>query len=151
MAGTSWDKLGQMDAAFEIVAPAIRRVATESGVKLHEFFRDDPVWRLNFTREHGGEAMVDVAWSEETPDTYRVVATWWLDDYDSTMRSQRSEPIGEFRRDQPLEALEALLRRGVEAIDGWGLDDLTEKLGPYPDWQKYSTREEFGKIRLPKR
>jgi hypothetical protein len=47
MAGTSWDKLGQVDAAFELVAPARRRVAESEGVELHEFFRDDPVWRLN--------------------------------------------------------------------------------------------------------
>lgn len=140
-----------MDAAFEIVAPAIRRVATESGVKLHEFFRDDPVWRLNFTREDGGEAMVDVTWSEETPDTYRVTATWWLDDYDSTMRSQRSEVIGEFKRDQAPADLEGLLRKGLATIDAWSPADLDQKLGPYPDWQRYSTREEFGKIRLPLR
>ena len=60
MAGTSWDKLGQMDAAFEIVAPAIRRVAETEGVKLFEFHRDDPLWRLACARAAGGEASVDV-------------------------------------------------------------------------------------------
>ena len=47
MAGTSWDRLGQTEAAFELVAPVLRRVARAEGLKLDEFFRDDPVWRLS--------------------------------------------------------------------------------------------------------
>ena len=77
VAGTSWDKLGQMDAAFELVAPALRRVAGVEGVKLHEFFRDDPVWRLDFARNAGGEAIIDVAWEGAAggvPRDGRVVA-----------------------------------------------------------------------------
>src|SRR5919204_2729687 len=102
MAGTSWDKLGQMDQAFEIVAPAIRRVAQAEGVRLIEFHRDDPIWRLNFARQIGGEAVVDVAWEEERPDTYKVSAGWWQDDYDTTIRRSHSEEIGEFTREKPL-------------------------------------------------
>ena len=88
MAGTSWDKLGQMDAAFEIVAPAIRRAAEAEGVKLIEFHRDDPLWRLAWARAGGGEASVDVEWTEDTPDTYWIIATWFKDDWDSTLRHQ---------------------------------------------------------------
>ena len=151
MAGTSWDKLGQMDAAFEIVAPAIRRVATESGVKLLEFHRDDPLWRLTFAREIGGEAVIDVAWSDERPEFYTVSASWWVDDYDSAMRSQRREELGEFRRDEPLEALEALLRQALARVDAWTPADLDQQSGPFPDWQKYQSREDFMRVRLPRR
>jgi hypothetical protein len=151
VAGTSWDKLGQMDAAFEIVAPAIRRVAQAEAVKLSEFHRDDPIWRLNFARNAGGEAVVDVAWAEERPDTYTVSATWWLDDYDTTMRRQHREEVGEFTREQPLGELEALLTDAVRRVDSWTEADLDQQSGPYPDWQRYQTREDFHRSRLPKR
>ncbi len=151
MAGTSWDKLGQMDAAFEIVAPAIRRVAQAAGVKLLEFHRDDPLWRLDFARKAGGEAVVDVAWTEERPDSYAVSATWWLDDYDSATRRLHHEEVGEFRREEPLEQLDALLERALGSIDAWTEAHLDQHQGPFPDWQKYQSREDFNRIRLPSR
>jgi hypothetical protein len=151
MAGTSWDKLGQMDAAFELVAPALRRVAQAEGVKLHEFFRDDPLWRLDFAREAGGEAVVDVAWREERPEEYEVSASWWVDDYDSAMRRSRQEAVGTFTRDRSLDDLEALLRQALASIDGWTEADLDQASGPYPDWQSYQSRDEFYRTRLPRR
>jgi hypothetical protein len=151
MAGTSWDKLGQTDAAFELVAPVLRRVARSEGVRLHEFFRDDPVWRLDFAREAGGEAVVDVAWREERPEEYEVSASWWVDDYDSTMRRSRSEAVGTFTRDRSLDDLEALLRRALASIEGWTEADLDQTSGPHPDWQRYQSRDEFYRTRLPRR
>jgi hypothetical protein len=150
LAGTSWDKLGQMDAAFEVVAPAIRRAAQQAGVKLLEFHRDDPLWRLAWARAGGGEASVDVEWTEDTPDTYWVTATWFIDDWETTMRRQHVEEVGEFVRDQPLPALEEMLAQAIATIDGWTAADLDEESGPYPDWRQYS-REEFGRTRLPTR
>ena len=151
MAGTSWDKLGQMDAAFELVAPAMRRVAQAEGVKLHEFFRDDPVWRLDFARGAGGEAVVDVAWQEDRPEEYAVSASWWMDDYDSTTRRSHQEEVGTFTRDRSLDDLEALLRGALARIDGWTEADLDQRSGPYPDWQRYQSRDEFYRTRLPRR
>ena len=151
MAGTSWDKLGQMDAAFELVAPALRRVAQAEGVKLHEFFRDDPVWRLDFVRSAGGEAVIDVAWQEDRPEEYAVSASWWLDDYDTTMRRSRLEAVGTFTRDRSLDDLERLLREALARIDGWTEADLDQRSGPYPDWQRYQSRDEFYRTRLPRR
>ena len=151
MAGTSWDKLGQMDAAFELVAPALRRVARAEGVKLHEFFRDDPVWRLDFARQAGGEAVVDVAWQEERPDEYRVLASWWVDDYDTTLRRSCRREVGTFTRDRPLDELEAMLGAALRLIDGWTQADLDQQSGPYPDWQRYQSRDEFYRTRLPRR
>jgi hypothetical protein len=151
MAGTSWDKLGQMDAAFELVAPALRRVAQAEGLKLHEFFRDDPVWRLDFARQAGGEAVVDVAWREDDPEEYRVSASWWLDDYDTTLRRSRQEEVGTFTRDRSLDDLEAMLREGLRRIDGWTEADLDQQSGPHPDWQRYQSRDEFYRTRLPRR
>ncbi len=151
MAGTSWDKLGQMDAAFELVAPALRRVAQAEGLKLHEFFRDDPVWRLDFARRVGGEAVVDVAWREDRPEEYLVSASWWLDDYDTTLRRSRQEELGVFTRDRSLDDLEAMLRDALRRIDGWSEADLDQQSGPYPDWQRYQSRDEFYRTRLPRR
>jgi hypothetical protein len=151
MAGTSWDKLGQMDAAFELVAPALRRVAESERLKLHEFFRDDPVWRLNFVRQAGGEAAIDLAWQEERPEEYAVSATWWLDDYDTTMRRSRQEAVGTFTRDRSLADLEALLRDALRRIDAWTEADLDQGSGPHPDWQRYQGRDEFYRTRLPRR
>jgi hypothetical protein len=151
VAGTSWDKLGQMDAAFELVAPALRRVAGAQGVKLHEFFRDDPLWRLDFARQAGGEGVVDVAWEEDRPEEYRVSAAWWLDDYDSAMRRSHDEEIGVFTRDRPLDDLEAMLVEGLARVDGWTDAVLDQTSGPYPDWQRYQSRDEFYRTRLPVR
>ena len=151
MAGTSWDKLGQMDAAFELVAPVLRRVAKAEGVKLHEFFRDDPVWRLDFAREAGGEAVVDVAWQEDHPEEYAVAASWWLDDYDSTMRRSHLEEVGTFTRDRSLDDLEAMLVDALHRIDGWTEADLDQSSGPHPDWQRFQSRDEFYRTRLPRR
>ncbi len=110
MAGTSWDKLGQMDAAFEVVAPAIRRVTESSGARLHEFFRDDPVWRLDFTRKRSGDPAVDVSWSEEAPDRYQVTALWWADD------KLTREEAGTFTRERPLDDLVALLEQAIAKL-----------------------------------
>ena len=151
MAGTSWDKLGQMDAAFEEIAPTIRAVAQEANVKLHEFFRDDPLWRLDFAREAGGEAVVDVAWSEDRPDVFTIAASWWVDDYDTTMRKLHREEIGVFQRNQAAAELEAVLKQALARIDAWSASDLDQESGPYPDWQRYQSREEFGRLRLPRR
>ena len=151
MAGTSWDKLGQMDAAFELVAPALRRVAGAEGLKLHEFFRDDPIWRLDFARHMGGEAVIDVAWEEGRPEEYRVTASWWMDDYDTTIRRSRKEDLGVFTRDRSLDELEAMVREALRRIDSWSAADLNETSGPYPDWQKYQSRDDFYRTRLPKR
>ena len=150
MAGTSWDKLGQMDAAFELVAPALRRVARAEGVKLHEFFRDDPLWRLDFARQAGGEAVVDVAWTEERPEEYRVTAAWWLDDYESAIRRSHQEDVGTFTRDRSLEDLEALLHDALGRIDGWTEADLDRSSGPHADWHAQS-RDDFYRTRLPRR
>jgi hypothetical protein len=151
MAGTSWDKLGQMDAAFELIAPALRRVAGAERVMLREFFRDDPVWRLDFARQVGGEAVVDVAWREDRPEEYRVSASWWLDDYDTTLRRSRMEEVGTFTRDRSLEELEAMVLAALHRIDGWTEADLDQQSGPYPDWQRHQSRDEFYRTRLPRR
>lgn len=151
MAGTQWDKLGQMDAAFEIVAPALRRVSQAEGVKLQEFYNEDPIWRLAFAREQGGEARVDVAWEESQPDTYQVRALWWIDDYDTTMRRLHEEAVGEFKRDQPLEDLERLVRAALGRIDEWDPSVLDQESGPHPDWRRFPSREEFMRVRLPVR
>ena len=151
MAGTSWDKLGQMDAAFELVAPVLRRVAAAEGLKLHEFFRDDPIWRLNFARRAGGEAVVDVAWEEDRPEEYQVTSSWWLDDYDTTMRRSRQEAVGVFTRDRSLDDLEGMVRDALRRIDSWSEADLNQTTGPYPDWQRYQSREDFYRTRLPRR
>ena len=110
MAGTSWDKLGQMDQAFEAVAPAIRAAAQASGARLHEFFRDDPVWRLDFTRKRPGDPAVDVSWSEDQPDRFTLTALWWEGD------SLRREPAGEYHREEPLAELEARVREAVARL-----------------------------------
>jgi hypothetical protein len=120
-------------------------------LKLVEFHRDDPIWRLSFAREVGGEALVDVAWEEERPDAYRVAASWWIDDYDTTMRRLRHEEIGEFTRERPLDELETLLHEAVRRVDSWTEADLDQRSGPYPDWQRYQSREDFYRSRLPKR
>lgn len=107
MAGTSWDKLGQMDQAFEAVAPAIRAVAGRSGARLHEFFRDDPVWRLDFARKRAGDPAVDVSWTEDEPDAYNVTVLWWEGE------ALRREAAGSYTRQQPLPELERLLDAAV--------------------------------------
>jgi hypothetical protein len=150
MAGTSWDRLGQMDAAFELVAPVLRRVARAEGLKLHEFFRDDPVWRLDFAREAGGEAVIDVGWEEDRPEEYRVSAAWWVDDYDSTTRRSREEEVGVFTRDRSLDDLEAMLRDALARVDAWREPDLDRTAGPFPDWRRQG-RDEFYRTRLPRR
>src|SRR6266568_1826247 len=119
MAGTSWDKLGQMDA--------------------------------DFARQAGGEAVVDVAWQEDRPEAYTVSAAWWLDDYDTATRRSRQETVGTFTRDRSLDDLEALLLEALRRIDGWTEADLDQRSGPHPDWQRYQSRDEFYRTRLPRR
>ena len=112
MAGTSWDKLGQMDQAFELVAPALRRVAAAQGLRLHEFFRDDPVWRIDLTSAAGTDAAVDVSWSEERPEEYAVTLLWWESE------QLRREEVGTYTRDRPLDELEALLQAAATRVAG---------------------------------
>ena len=67
------------------------------------------------------------------------------------MRRQHVEELGEFTREQPPDRLEEMLRDAVKKVDSWQEADLDEESGPYPDWQRYQTREEFGRTRLPVR
>jgi hypothetical protein len=103
MAGTSWDRLGQTGLAFELVAPVLRRVADAEGARLHEFFRDDPVWRLDLESRTANDVALDVSWSEERPEEYGVNLIWWEDG-----KLQRQE-VGTFTRDRPLDELETML------------------------------------------
>jgi hypothetical protein len=75
-------------------------------VRLHEFFRDDPVWRLDLA----GRAAIDVSWSDERPEEYAVSVLWWEND------QLRREQIGTFTRDRPLDEVEALLEQGVARV-----------------------------------
>lgn len=100
MAGTSWDKLGQVEAAFEAVGPAIHAVAKASGARVREFHNEDPVWRL----VAGTDAYVDVVWDEGRPDIFFVRSIRWVDDRPQT------EPVGEFQRDHDQSELQALIR-----------------------------------------
>lgn len=99
-----------MDQAFEIVAPAIRRAAESSGARLHEFFRDDPVWRLDFTRKRPGDPAVDVSWSEDDPETYVVTAIWWEGE------NLKRDAAGTFTRDRSLDELEQLIGAAVAKL-----------------------------------
>lgn len=110
MAGTSWDRLGQTERAFELVAPALRRVAAAEGARLHEFFRDDPVWRLDFAGRGRGEGAVDVAWEDDRPEDYTVSVLWWEGE-----RLQRHE-VGSFSRERSLDDLESMLRDAVARL-----------------------------------
>jgi hypothetical protein len=110
MAGTSWDRLGQTERAFELVAPALRRFAEAEGARLREFFRDDPVWRLEVPSGAAEEAAIDVSWSEEQPEEYAVTVIWWDDD------KPRREEVGTFTRDRSLYELESLLRDGASRL-----------------------------------
>ncbi len=101
-----------MDQAFEIVAPAIRRAAEASGARLHEFFRDDPVWRLDFSRSRAGDPAVDVSWGEGDAETYAVTALWWEGD-----RLTR-EFVGSFTRDRSLDELEELIKQAIAKLPG---------------------------------
>src|SRR5207253_1231505 len=98
-----WDRLGQMDLAFQLVAPVLRRVADAEGARLHEFFRDDPVWRLDLASRTANDVAIDVSWSEERPEEYAVTLIWWEDD------ALRREEVGTFTRDSSLDELEAML------------------------------------------
>ncbi len=102
MAGTSWDKLGQMDAAFEAVADAIRAAAREGGARLREFHNEDPIWRLVV-----GENYVDVIWDDSKPEVFTVRAVRWVDD------RPQYETVGEFQRDQDQAGLRSLIAEGL--------------------------------------
>jgi hypothetical protein len=98
VAGTSWDKLGQMDAAFEAVADTIRAAARESGAGLREFHNEDPLWRLVV-----GENYVDVIWDESRPEVFTVRSVRWADG------QPRYDPVGEYPRDHDPSELASLL------------------------------------------
>ena len=102
MAGTSWDKLGQMDAAFEAVADTIRAAAGEGGARLREFHNEDPVWRLVV-----GENYVDVTWDESKPEVFTVRAVRWVDD------KPEYDTVGEFARDHDQSELKSLIAEGL--------------------------------------
>jgi hypothetical protein len=74
-----------------------------------------------------------------------------VDDYDTTMRRSRQEDVGVFTRDRPLAELEAMVRGALGRIDGWTDADLVQSSGPYPEWQRYQSRDEFYRTRLPRR
>ena len=79
------------------------------------------------------------------------MSSWWVDDYDTTMRRSRQEAVGVFTRDRSLDDLEGMVRDALRRIDGWGQSDLNQTSGPYPDWHRYQTREDFYRTRLPRR
>ena len=107
MAGTSWDRAGHAEAAFEVVASPVRAVATLKGAVLIEFLRDDPVWRLVAPAEAGA---IDISWSEEAPDQFDITLIRW-----------RPKPVreawGSFSRERPAAELAALLESGLDSLN----------------------------------
>lgn len=108
MAGTGWDRLGQVEAVFEAAGPAIREAAGEAGARVREFHNEDPVWRLL----SGPDAYVDVAWDEERPDVLTVRAIRWIDDKPQTRQ------IGDFARDHEPSELKALIADAFASVRG---------------------------------
>lgn len=107
MAGTSWDKLGQVDAAFEAVAETIRAAARDGGARLREFHNEDPVWRLVV-----GENYVDVIWDESKPELFTVRAVRWVDD------KPQYDTVGEYLREHDQSELKALIADGLSRAAG---------------------------------
>lgn len=108
MAGTSWDKLGQVEAAFQAVGPAIHEAAKEAGARVREYHNEDPIWRV----VAGPDAYVDVVWDEGRPDLFSVRAIRWVDDKPET------EQIGEFARDHDSAELKVLIGDGLQRVRG---------------------------------
>ncbi len=67
------------------------------------------------------------------------------------MRRSHQEEVGTFTRDRSLDDLEAMLRDALRRIDSWTEAELDQRAGPYPDWQRYQSRDEFYRTRLPRR
>src|SRR3984893_16388746 len=110
MAGTSWDRLGSIGPAFQLVAPALPPARQAQGVRLHEFFRDDPVWRFDLAGKAGVDAAIDVSWSDEQPEEYNVTLLWWEND------QLRREEVGTFTRDRSLDELQELVEEAVSRV-----------------------------------
>ena len=108
MAGTSWDRLGQVEAAFDAVGPAIHEAAQEAGARVREYHNEDPIWRI----VAGPDAYVDVVWDEGNPDAFTVRAVRWV------AERPQSEPIGEFARDADIALLKALIASGLARVSG---------------------------------
>lgn len=107
VAGTSWDKLGQVEAAFEAVAEPIREAAKEGGARLREFHNEDPIWRLV-----AGENYVDVIWDESKPEVFTVRVIRWIDD------KPQYDQVGEFQRDHDAAELKSLIAEGLARARG---------------------------------
>jgi hypothetical protein len=106
VAGTSWDKLGQMDAAFEAVADSIRAAARDGGARLREFHNEDPIWRLVV-----GENYVDVIWDESKPEAFTIRAVRWVDD------KPQYDTVGEYQRDHDQAELKSLISDGLSRVN----------------------------------
>ena len=81
----------------------------------------------------------------------QIMLPHWIQTREEAMRHSRDEEVGVFTRDRSLADLEAMLRDALGRIDGWTETDLDKSSGPYPDWQRYQSRDEVYRTRLPKR
>ncbi len=140
-----------MQDAFEQIRSALESYAKEKGVDLIPYLHEDPIWRLGFARRVGGEAAVDLVWDEASPEQFAVRCSWWIDDYQSTMRRSVQAEAGRFSLSRPALDLTALLDQALERVDGWDADDLEVTSGPYPQWHQYFGRDDFYQTQLPVR
>lgn len=117
---------GEWQYWFDPIIPAMRRFGEYHGMRVMEFYRDQPRWSFEFALPQGGNGLILLIM--ESARECEIVGLWNLIDYDvSERRIHDSARLVSLPAD---EAVSTALSAMLEIICNWKVDEL--KLLPDP-------------------
>lgn len=117
---------GEWQYWFDPIIPAMRRFGEYHGMRVMEFYRDNPRWTFEFAHPIGGFGLIIL--KMEVPDRCELYGTWEVIDHGKSERRIHEElRINTTPTDQ---SVSQALSETLETICNWSVSEL--KLLPTP-------------------
>ncbi len=122
------------EAFFAQLSNDLNRFGANRRLLIERYYHNAPCWSLRFKHPKGGAGSIDV-W-QESEDSVKIFAHWWLDDIDKFARFTRAEETPEFKIDSI--DLAEILNAQLLVILSWETHELTRADIDYePLWKPY--------------
>ena len=148
-----WSKkeLPKLKVFFGRIAPVLKKFAKDHNLMIEQYYHQCPSWDFVFKHPEGGVGQITVLKCYDSDDCLLVVATWWLDDYDSCVRSAKDSHQVKLSLDDP--ALYKSLYELLGLILSWRKEDLMpgrDKIEGWKEIPKEKFYSQYEKYPIPK-
>lgn len=129
-----------LDDFFAQFSWAFLNFVAKHHLQVDKYWHDLPSWRFSFRHPKGGAACIEIFREGETQ--VRVIAYWWMDDYDQGTRSGRTYRSEILTVDSA--EMAELLEETLHKLVSWPLNSWTDvSTGLGESWKRSFTKEQF--------